>query len=85
MHAVESTHSASPVYATESMHSAGPVYAVESPHTTHATHTTARERAAMKAPSDDREMIVTQLMKVVEVVKVMEMIDKDQAHAAADE
>lgn len=39
----------------------------------------------MKARSDWREVIVTKLMKVVEMVKVMEMVDKDQADAAANE
>jgi hypothetical protein len=83
--AAESMHSAGPMHSAESMHSAGPMHAAESPHTTEVMHTTARERAAVKARSDWSEANVTQLMKVVEVVKVMEMVDKDQTHAAPNE
>ena len=84
-------HAAGSIHAAESMHSAGPMHAAESPHTTGAMHTTeamhatARERAAVKARSDERDVIVTHLMKVIEVVKMMEMIDKDKAHARANE
>jgi len=67
-------------------HSAEPVHATKSPHATEATHTAAGEGAAVKARSDWRtEMAVIHLMEMVEVVKVMETIDKDQAHARADE
>jgi hypothetical protein len=54
-------------------------------HATETTHTTDWERAAMKAHSDWCEVNVTHLMKVVEVMEMMEMVDKDKAHARANE
>jgi hypothetical protein len=74
------THSAEPMHATETTHT------TESPHTNEAAHTTAGERAAVKAHSDWRtEVTVIHLMEMVKAVKVMKMIDKDQAHACANE
>ncbi|SIT45752.1 hypothetical protein BN2475_590013 [Paraburkholderia ribeironis] len=58
-----------------------PMHSAESPHATDPTHTTVGERGAMKAPSDWCEVIVTLLMKVVEVVKVMKVVDKDHPRA----
>jgi hypothetical protein len=72
--------STEPVHATETMHAA------ESPHTTEATHTPAGEWTAMKTRSRwGPETGVIELMKMIEVVKAMKVIDKDQAHAPADE
>lgn len=74
-----------PMHPAESVRPAEPMHAAESPRTTEITHTTTGERAAMNARADECNVAVTHLMKVIEVVKVMEMVDEDQAHARANE
>ena len=68
------------------MHSTEPVHATESPRSAKAMHATAGERGTVKTRSDWRtETAAIELTEMIEVVKVMEVIDKDKADARADE